>query len=160
MWQRLLLLAAVWSAALSETINGDLVIKSADTNVDISSQLAKIGHKLVVHNSGTTGVKNVLVALPVHLKPKVSFVGAKAGEHQLRVSSLTVGGHADKAFWTVELRQELGTGRSVALSVDMVLHGALVPHPSHITQREKQLVLYEGNAYFFSYGSYFYVFWP
>jgi oligosaccharyltransferase complex subunit alpha (ribophorin I) len=146
----LIFAAAVLGVALSATINNDLVLKSVDSNVDVSTQLAKCSHKISVQNNGKSAVKSLLYAAPAHLKPRISYVAAKIGDYRLQVSETKVDGHSDKLFWQVDLRSELGAGRTLQLSIDVVMNRALEPHPSHITQKEKQLVLFQGNAYFYS----------
>jgi len=53
-------------------------------------------------------------------------------------------------FWRINLRENLQPGRKVLLDVDVLLIGRLQPFPASITQKEKQLVLFNGNAYIFS----------
>ncbi|XP_023213915.1 dolichyl-diphosphooligosaccharide--protein glycosyltransferase subunit 1-like, partial [Centruroides sculpturatus] len=50
----------------------------------------------------------------------------------------------------IHLKNPLQPGKAVSVEVEHVLTQSLIPYPSHITQSEKQLVLYHGNHYFYS----------
>lgn len=56
----------------------------------------------------------------------------------------------DKEFWLVDLGATLEAGKSMTVEVETIFTHALTPHPSQITQAEKQLVVFEANLYFFS----------
>jgi oligosaccharyltransferase complex subunit alpha (ribophorin I) len=134
----------------SETINSGLVNKNVDTTIDIASQLAKISSKINLENTGKSSVRSFLIAIDPKIKNTLSYISAQSGNTKLRISEVKVDGHADKTFWRVDLRDDLPAGKTVSVEVDYVLGHELKPHPVQISQREKQLVLYEGNAYFFS----------
>lgn len=53
-------------------------------------------------------------------------------------------------FFSVKLRSPLAPGAKVRVSVEMVFTHVLQPYPTHITQSEKQFVVFEGNHYFYS----------
>ncbi|CAB3374974.1 Hypothetical predicted protein [Cloeon dipterum] len=144
---RLLFLSFV--IVVAGSAQADLVNKNVETVVDISSQLAKISNKVTVENVGKTTLKSLIFGVPAHLKERTSFVTAKVGEHLLRVTETKLSGQ-DGGFWKVDLRSDLAAGRTLQLNIDLVLSRALVPHPGQITQKEKQLVLFEGNVYFYS----------
>ncbi|XP_059484296.1 dolichyl-diphosphooligosaccharide--protein glycosyltransferase subunit 1 [Neocloeon triangulifer] len=144
---RLLFLSLVFLVAGS--VQADVVNKNVDTAVDISTQLVKIAHKVTVENVGKTPVKSLIFGVPAHIKERLSFISAKVGEHQLRLSETKVD-NQEGGFWKLELRSDITAGRTLPLSIDLVLGRGLIPHPSQITQKEKQLVLFEGNAYYFS----------
>lgn len=53
-------------------------------------------------------------------------------------------------FFSVKLPSPLAPGAKVRVSVEMVFTHVLQPYPTHITQSEKQFVVFEGNHYFYS----------
>lgn len=57
---------------------------------------------------------------------------------------------ADEVFYNVQLRQNIEPGKTSTIIFEIVLTKALIPYPSSITQKDKQLVRYFGNNYFYS----------
>lgn len=53
-------------------------------------------------------------------------------------------------FFTVKLPSPLAPGAKIRLSVETSFTHVLQPYPTHITQAEKQFVIFEGNHYFYS----------
>ena len=53
-------------------------------------------------------------------------------------------------FYKVQLPSSLAAGAKLRVKVDMVFSHVLTPLPSHITQAERQLVVFQGNHYLFS----------
>ena len=53
-------------------------------------------------------------------------------------------------FYKVQLPSSLAAGAKLRVKVDMVFSHVLTPFPSHITQAERQLVVFQGNHYLFS----------
>ena len=144
------LLAAVQAGY--DSINKDLVISSCDRTIDMTTQLVKMQHKIVLENKGQGAVKSFLFSIAPTLKDKVSFIEAKVGSSDktyLRLSETKVQSELDKAFWKIELKNSLNSGASVTVTVDVVLGGALEMFPAAITQKEKQLVRLTGNLYTF-----------
>jgi len=135
-----------------DSINKDLVVTSCDRNIDMSTQLVKMQHKLVIQNNGQGAVKSFLFSIDPTLKDKVSFIEATFGNSDktyLRVTETKVQSDLDKAFWKVELKSALAAGASTTVTVEVVLGGALEMFPAAITQKEKQLVRLTGNLYAF-----------
>lgn len=50
----------------------------------------------------------------------------------------------------MKLPSPLAPGAKIRVSVEMVFTHVLQPYPTHITQAEKQFVVFEGNHYFYS----------
>lgn len=53
-------------------------------------------------------------------------------------------------FFQVQLPSALAAGSRLRVKVETMLSHVLTPFPSHITQAEKQLVVFQGNHYLFS----------
>ena len=144
------LLAA--SMAATDSINKDLVVTSCDRTIDMSTQLVKMSHKIVIQNNGQGAVKSFLFSIDPTLQKSVSFIEATFGNNDktyLRVTETKVQSDMDKAFWKIELKSSLASGASTTVTVDVVLGGALEMFPAAITQKEKQLVRLTGNLYAF-----------
>jgi len=148
---RVLLVAAMAAAlAAGESINPDLVIKSVERSIDITTQLAKINYKIALENTGKASVKFFLFSVDPKLAAKVAFVGATAGSSEktyLRVTEAKVPAHPDSPFWRIELRSALASGAAATVAVEAVLGGALEMFPAAITQKEKQLARFVGNLF-------------
>lgn len=147
----LLLVGANLSFAAFDSINKDLVVKSCDRTIDLSSQLVKLNNKLSLTNTGSSGaIKTFLFSLENESRDNVVFIGATMGSSEksyLRVSETKVQAHLDKGFWKIELKNALAPGASVTVTVEVVLGGAQEMYPAAITQKEKQLTRYIGNMY-------------
>jgi len=136
--------------AAFDSINKDVVVKSCDRTLDLTTQLVKLQHKIVVENQGKGAVKSILFSLDPVLKDKVAFIGATFGTSEktyLRVNEAKVQTDLDKPFWKIELKSSLAAGGSTTISVEVVLGGALEMFPTAISQKEKQLVRFTGNLY-------------
>ena len=58
--------------------------------------------------------------------------------------------HYNKLFYQIELRDPLQPERLVLVEVEVISAHELTPYTKEILQKEKQLVKYTGNFYFFS----------
>lgn len=54
------------------------------------------------------------------------------------------------ALYRVDLKSDLGAGKSLTFEVEVVLSEQLRPYPTEITQSDKQYVVYKGNHYAYS----------
>lgn len=141
------------TAASFDSINPDVVVKNVDKSIDLASQLVKISHKINLQNNGKGAVKSFIFAVEPNAKEFLSYIGAQSGDLSksgLKIYESKVQGHADKAFWRIEMKDALKPGESTTVDVETVYTHQLSPHPATITQKEKQLVLYYGNHYFYS----------
>lgn len=146
----LILFSSIIGAALCATINPDLTVKSLDRTIDLTTQLVKVGHKVVLENKGKSPVKSFLFAVDASLANKVAHVGATVGSSEktyLRVYEAKVAAEPEKFFWEIDLKSSLSAGATTTLSVEVVLGGALEMYPAAISQKEKQLVRFTGNLY-------------
>jgi len=133
-----------------DSINPDVVVKSCDRTMDLTTQLVKLQHKLVVENQGKGAVKSILFSVDPMFKDKVAFIGATFGTSEktyLRVTQTKVQSDLEKPFWKIELKSSLSAGGSTTISLEVVLGGALEMFPAAISQKEKQLVRFSGNLY-------------
>ncbi|KAJ2940658.1 hypothetical protein O0L34_g14764 [Tuta absoluta] len=144
--------AVISKSANVDTVSSDIKLKNVDRTIDISSQLVKISAKITLENTGSSPVKQFLLAVEPSLDKNLAFIGAKDnGNRDLRVSETSVKGKDEKAkFWRVELKDPINAGVSAVITTDAVFTKALQPYPTAITQQEDQLVKYIGNLYLYS----------
>ncbi|XP_014669054.1 PREDICTED: dolichyl-diphosphooligosaccharide--protein glycosyltransferase subunit 1-like [Priapulus caudatus] len=149
------LLSLCWTANQDQIVDS-LVISKVDRDIDLTSQLVKISHTISLENNGKTGVRSFLFAVEPSSGNHLSFIGAMSkGDEEgdvepLDVSRTTVSEEKDKIFFRIKLKDSLGAGKSTSVDVETVFTHFLHPYPSSITQSEHQLVLFTGNAYFYS----------
>ena len=116
----------------ADTISPDLVVKSVDRNIDLTTQLVKVNYRISLENTGKAATKNFLFSLDPNLKEKVAFIGATSGTSEktyLRVVSTSVAGKAG-AFWKVDLKTGLAGGASTLVSVEV--RGHECTHLAHL----------------------------
>jgi len=141
------------NAATFDSVNPDITLKSVDRSIDLASQLVKISHKLTLHNNGKGAVKSFLFAVDPEVKESLSYIGAQTGETSktsLKLFETKIQGNAINAFWRIEMKDALKPGETAVVDVETIYTHLLTPHPASVTQKEKQLVLYHGNHYFYS----------
>ncbi|KAK6620620.1 hypothetical protein RUM43_010912 [Polyplax serrata] len=144
--------AIVASVLSSDVINTDLINKNVDRVVDITSQLVKTTYKITIENTGRSAAKSYLFAMLKDVKPRISFISCHTteGKKSLKISFTNVQGHDDKLLWRIDFKDNLQPGKSLGVEIETVLTHYLKPYPAAITQKEKQLLLFNGNSYFFS----------
>lgn len=134
------------------SISPDIVIKNADRTFDLTSQLGKVTCRLIVENSGKGSVKNFVFAVEPDFSDKVAFISASTGgssKNPLKIASTQIKNNPGR-FWQIELKDVLSAGKTASVEVEYVLSDALLPYPTVITQREKQLVKFIGSTYMYS----------
>ena len=121
-----------------DSISPDLVVKSVDRNIDLTTQLVKVNYRISLENTGKAATKNFLFSLDPNLKEKVgelhstwyftflqvAFIGATSGTSEktyLRVVATSVAGKAG-AFWKVDLKTALAGGAATLVSVEVKGH--------------------------------------
>jgi len=127
-----------------------LFIKTAERTIDVSSQLVKITHRLTLVNNGKTPVKSVVFPVETKAKKNLSFFKAQLVEGGKQLVAKENPSKALPHSYTIELKDTLEAGKTIKLQVEAVFSNHLSPHPAEITQKEKQLVQYRGNAYLYS----------
>uniref|UniRef100_A0A646QCR6 Dolichyl-diphosphooligosaccharide--protein glycosyltransferase subunit 1 n=1 Tax=Hemiscolopendra marginata TaxID=943146 RepID=A0A646QCR6_9MYRI len=145
------------NSVFPETINSELVIRNVDRSIDLASQLVKNNVKMSVENTGSSPIKSILYVIDPAIKDHLAYISASLigsnsenARRLLQILPTTVDNHRDKSFWRIELRNPLAAGKTLQVEVESIFSHHLVPYPSHITQAEKQYVLYHGNVYFYS----------
>ncbi|XP_073731977.1 dolichyl-diphosphooligosaccharide--protein glycosyltransferase subunit 1 [Misgurnus anguillicaudatus] len=131
-----------------------LVNEEVKRAVDLSTHLAKISAEIQLANHGHASVNSFTFGLEPELAPHLAFIGVSVkGEEDedeaLELKETTIHGHSGK-FLEARLPSPLAAGGKLRVKVETVFSHVLKPFPTHITQAERQLVVFEGNHYLYS----------
>lgn len=145
------------SFASCNFIDSNLNIKSADRTIDLHSQITKTTYKIVIENNGKSPVHSFLFSFDFKQRDNLSYIAAVLREHgrpELNVKEIKAQeldkNYSDKLLYSIEFKDPLQPQRSTPIEIEVVLTHELIPHPKEISQKEKQLVKYTGNLYFFT----------
>lgn len=144
-----LLIFIVGSATSLEQISTGIINKNVERIIDLSSQLVKITSTITIENTGTKPESSILLFLEPETIGNLSYIGAKdALKTALTHEKAVVAGHEKNGFaMKVHLGEPLLAGRTTSVHVEYIYRNALIPSPSSITQKDKQLVKYVGSVY-------------
>uniref|UniRef100_A0AAY5LC65 Dolichyl-diphosphooligosaccharide--protein glycosyltransferase subunit 1 n=1 Tax=Esox lucius TaxID=8010 RepID=A0AAY5LC65_ESOLU len=131
-----------------------LVNEEVKRTVDLSTHLAKITAEILLSNQGDSAVHSFILAVESDLAPHLAYIGAsvKGDEEEdgmLELKQTAIQGQSGE-FYKVQLPSSLGAGAKLRVKVETVFSHVLRPFPTHITQAERQLVVFQGNHYLFS----------
>uniref|UniRef100_A0A8C2ZR68 Dolichyl-diphosphooligosaccharide--protein glycosyltransferase subunit 1 n=1 Tax=Cyclopterus lumpus TaxID=8103 RepID=A0A8C2ZR68_CYCLU len=129
-----------------------LVNEEVKRTVDLGTHLAKITAEIVLSNQGHSAVQSFILAVEAELAPHLAYVGVKGDEEEdgtLELQQTTIQGQSG-LFYKVHLPSSLAAGAQLKTKVEMTLSHVLRPFPTHITQAERQLVVFQGNHYLYS----------
>ena len=107
-------------AAGIDSINKERVVKSCERTVNMTTNLVKLQHKMVIREPGQGAVKSILFSVDPELKVKVAFISATFGsseETHLLVIETKIQSDMDKPFWKIELKTSLSAEASTIISV-------------------------------------------
>ncbi|GAA6099961.1 dolichyl-diphosphooligosaccharide--protein glycosyltransferase subunit 1 [Tachysurus ichikawai] len=140
------LLCGVWADGL--------VNEEVKRTVDLGSHLAKISAEILLANHGNSAAQSFILALEPELAPHLAYIGASVkGEEEedeaLELKETTIKGQSG-TFFQAQLPSALAAGAKLRVKVETVFSHVLTPFPTHITQAEKQLVVFQGNHYLYS----------
>ncbi|XP_036957809.1 dolichyl-diphosphooligosaccharide--protein glycosyltransferase subunit 1 [Acanthopagrus latus] len=142
-------------AALNSEVSANgLVNEEVKRTVDLSTHLAKITAEIVLSNQGHSAVQSFMLAVEEDLAPHLAYIGAsvKGDEEEdgtLELQQTTIPGQSGH-FYKVQLPSNLAAGAQLKAKVEMTFSHVLRPFPSHVTQAERQLVVFQGNHYLYS----------
>ncbi|XP_068576453.1 dolichyl-diphosphooligosaccharide--protein glycosyltransferase subunit 1 [Cebidichthys violaceus] len=142
-------------AAVSREVSADgLVNEEVKRTVDLGTHLAKITAEIVLSNQGHSAVHSFVLAVEADVAPHLAYIGAsvKGDEEEdgtLELQQTTIQGQSG-VFYKVQLPSSLAAGAQLKTKVEMTLSHVLRPFPTHITQAERQLVVFQGNHYLYS----------
>lgn len=144
-------LIMLMSFVSSQAVNKQVIFKNVDRSVDLITQLVKITNVITIENTGTEPVKSILWTIDYQGSGTISFLAAKdSSKRDLKIAETKQKDQGDTAYYTINLMQPIAQGKTAVLTVEEVYSRALIPHPPTITQKERQLVLYNGNHYLYT----------
>jgi oligosaccharyltransferase complex subunit alpha (ribophorin I) len=131
-----------------------LTVTSVERTVDIASQLVQVTHKIKLENTEKSPVKFFVFTIEPQLKAHLSFIGATTGKDSKQLTT-TVGLLPEKPealSYQVAFPSSapLGAGSSIEVEVETVFTKYLQAFPEEITQKDKQLIKFIGNHYFYT----------
>jgi len=149
-WKTAVFFAVALFSSLAAAVNEELVITNADRAIDLSSQLVKIAHRLTLSNNGKATINSFTFLVAPDAKDDLSFFEAQVPDSK-KVLASTPNIDADgNLAYSIALDKALEAGQTRKVRVDLVFTHHLKAFPELITQKEKQLVQYRGNAYILS----------
>ncbi|XP_030061927.1 dolichyl-diphosphooligosaccharide--protein glycosyltransferase subunit 1 [Microcaecilia unicolor] len=130
----------------------ELVNEDVKRTLDLSTHLAKVTAEVLLSNAGPAAAPSFMLALDPGLEGQLAYLGVKGEEEEagsLEVREAKIKGKSGR-FFTVTFSSSLAPGAKTKVIIDTVFTHVLQPYPTHITQAEKQFVIFEGNHYFYS----------
>lgn len=139
----LCLFASVYLASAA-TVDTEIQNKNVDRTIDISSQLVKINYKITLEHKQGKSISNYVFVLPEQERKHLSFISVKdTQKKELKTTE-------SKSPQGTEFIFTFGASPNPVVYIETVYTKFLEPYPAQITQADKQLVRYYGNAYFYS----------
>lgn len=138
-------------AVQEEQINSKITIDNVDRIVDLSTQVAKILNKITIKNEGSSSVNSILFSTE-ETKSDPAYISALVGtpKTNLKIQEVKAQGHSGKKFWKITLDKALASGKTLNIEVNEFWTNKVKPYPEYISQKDKQLVRFHGNAYMYS----------
>lgn len=125
-----------------------IVNKNVERTIDLTSQLVKITATITLENAGSEPTGNFLILLEPYTTGNLSYISVKDSvKDELKLTPVKL---QKEEGYTVSLKQPLAPGRTTTVELETIISKGIVPYPGSITQKEKQLVRYFGNHYFYS----------
>ncbi|KAL5282528.1 RPN1 family protein [Megaselia abdita] len=147
-FEKLMLLIYITCCSLlivNGAIDPEVINKSVERNIDISTQLVKITHKIQATHTGKKPFSKYSFLVNEKEHGNLSFISIKdlstKKEFKAQENKISAGYEYEITFPSTNNQH---------LHIECVFTKSLIPHPSKITQNEKQLVRYFGNAYFYT----------
>lgn len=128
-------------------IDSNIQNKNVERTIDLTTQLVEISHKITLENTETKEWAGVLYkfAVPKDIRDNLAYISVRdALKKELKTREEQTD---DGSLFNVLVTSSSPTP---VLHVETVFTKSLQPYPTHITQNERQLVRYFGNAYFYS----------
>lgn len=128
-------------------IDANIQNKNVERTIDLTTQLVKIQHKITLEHRTKKEFSSIpyQFTIPSDERDKLSHITIRdALKKELKSTEQKT---ADGSVYTVAVTSSSPTP---VLHIEVVYSKALQPYPTQITQNERQLVRYFGNAYFYS----------
>lgn len=121
--------------------------KNVERTIDLTTQLVKIQHKITLEHKAKQEFSNTayVFAVPKEDRERLAYFAVRDGSKKELKS--TEQKTADGSLFSVSVTS---SSPAPVLHIETVYSKSLHPYPTQITQSERQLVRYFGNAYFYS----------
>lgn len=120
--------------------------KNVDRTIDLTSQLVKVSYKITLDHKSKKPITSYVFLVPTSDCEKLSYISARDSAKKDLKLSLAKG--ANDCTYTMTL--PAGQNSNPVVYIETVFTKALEAFPTEITQAERQLVRYFGNAVFYS----------
>lgn len=130
--------------AIGVQIDGTIQNRNIERSIDLTTQLVKISYKITLENQAKNEFSGVGYSffIPKEDREHLSYISIRdALKKELKATEEKA---TDGSFYTVSVTSSSPTP---VLHIETVFSQALEPYPTQITQNERQLVRYFGNAY-------------
>lgn len=135
------------SSAVYSAVDVEIENKNVDRTIDLSSQLVKVSLKITLEHRSKKPITNYVFLLPTNECDKLSFISAR--DSSKKELKLTVTRGTNDCSYSMTLPAGQNSGNPVVY-IETIFSKFLEPFPVEITQAERQLVRYFGNAVFYS----------
>lgn len=149
MWNKVnfvALLALLTSSAVISAVDVEVENKNVDRTIDLTSQLVKVSYKITLEHKSKKAIANYVFLVPSADCDKLSFISARDSSKKELKLTLSKGA----ADCTYSMTLPGGQNANPVVYIETTFSKALEPYPTEITQAERQLVRYFGNAVFYS----------
>lgn len=140
------LLVLVASTAVLCAVDVEIENKNVDRTIDLTSQLVKVSYKITLEHKSKKAITNYVFLVPSADCDTLSFISAR--DSSKKELKLTQAKTASECSYSMTLPG--GQNANPVVYIETILSKALQPYPTEITQAERQLVRYFGNAVFYS----------
>jgi oligosaccharyltransferase complex subunit alpha (ribophorin I) len=137
------------SSALSAEIYTGWEVKQAERNIILQTQNVRHQVHLVAVNSGDKAASTFVLTLTPEDASHLAFVGAAQDTKAVTVVPIE-GDRSGVAYYAVQLSKPVNPKEQTTIDLLCVFTHAQQPYPTHISQTDRQLVVYTGNHYFYS----------
>jgi len=131
----------------------DVVIKTVDRNIDLSTQISRHKLTIIAENSGSISRFQFILTIENELDEHLAVLDVfNSSGKALNVTKIENKEYKTKGFgmYLVNLEKGWNAHSNLELRVSMIFTHTLLPYPVAIKQHEKQFVVYNDNHYFFS----------
>lgn len=135
------------SSLVFSAVDVEIENKNVDRTIDLSSQLVKISLKITLEHKSKKPITNYVFLLPLNECDKLSYISARDSSKK-ELKTVLVRESTDCSY-----SMTLPAGQNNAnpvVYIETTFSKFLEAFPTEITQAERQLVRYFGNAVFYS----------
>lgn len=133
------------SSSVLSAVDVEIENKNVDRTIDLVSQLVKVSLKITLEHKSKKPITNYVFLVPLSECDKLSFISARDSSKKELKTTLTRG--ANDCSFSMTLAGQSG---NPVVYIETIFSKHLEAFPTEITQAERQLVRYFGNAVFYS----------